>query len=253
MQTDCVLVPDWPEPERVKALVTTRLGGVSLGGFASLNLGTHVNDERDSVAQNRLTLANHTGLAASRFAWLDQVHGLAIITAEAGGQVVQADGSDTTENNLACVVMTADCLPVLFCDQAGTKVSAVHAGWRGLAGGILQKAVQRFADPSKVMAWLGPAISQAHFEVGNDVYQAFIANNAQNHSAFTASEDPNKWMADIYQLARLQLKSAGVDQIYGGQYCTYADEKHFYSYRRDGVESGRMASLVWLNSDVRTS
>lgn len=249
MQTDYVLVPDWPAPETIQALVTTRLGGVSIGGFASLNLGMHVNDELKSVVQNRQTLADHAGLAESQFAWLDQVHGQTIIAATAGGQVVPADGSDTTKNKLACVVMTADCLPVLFCDQAGTKVSAVHAGWRGLAGGILQKAVQRFPDPSSVMAWLGPAISQAHFEVGNDVYQAFIANHSHNHSAFTPSVAPKKWMADIYQLARLQLNVAGVDKIYGGQYCTYADEEHFYSYRRDGEESGRMASLIWRNAD----
>jgi len=249
MQEIDVLVPDWPAPETVQALVTTRLGGESVGGFASLNLGAHVHDSLESVAQNRLTLANYTGLAASRFAWLDQVHGQTIITAQADGQVVPADGSDTTDSNLACVVMTADCLPVLFCDEAGTKVSAVHAGWRGLAGGILQKAVQRFAGPSQVMAWLGPAISQAHFEVGNDVYEAFVANNAQNALAFASSETPNKWMADIYQLARLQLNSAGVTKIYGGQHCTYADEQYFYSYRRDGVESGRMASLIWRNSN----
>jgi len=249
MQTDCVLVPDWPAPETVKTLITTRLGGVSTGGFSSLNLGMHVKDELECVVQNRQILANYTGLSKSQFAWLNQVHGQTIITASTDGQIVSADGSDTIENNLACVVMTADCLPVLLCDQAGTKVSAVHAGWRGLAGGILQKAVQRFLDPSKVMVWLGPAISQAHFEVGDDVYQAFNANNVQNHAAFTASDAPKKWMADIYHLARLQLSLAGVDKIYGGHYCTYTDEKHFYSYRRDGVASGRMASLIWRNED----
>ncbi|MFT5718103.1 MAG: YfiH family protein [Oleiphilaceae bacterium] len=248
MLTDCVLTPDWPAPETVKALVTTRLGGASKGGFASLNLGLHVNDAFESVALNRQTLANHIGLDESQFAWLDQVHGQKVVTAAAGGQVVSADGSDTTENNLACVVMTADCLPVLFCDLAGTRVSAIHAGWRGLAGGILQQAVQRFPEPSKVMAWLGPAISQAHFEVGNDVYEAFIANNAENHVAFIACKTPKKWMADIYQLARLQLNSAGIDKIYGGQHCTYAEEKYFYSYRRDGLMSGRMASLIWRDA-----
>jgi YfiH family protein len=229
-------------------LVTTRLGGVSTGGFASLNLGLHVNDEPRTVAQNRQILANHAGLAESRFAWLDQVHGQTIITAAADGPVVPADGSDTSETNLACVVMTADCLPVLFCDQAGTKVSAVHAGWRGLAGGILQKAAQRFPDPSHVIAWLGPAISQAHFEVGDDVYQAFITSNAENHAAFIEIETSKKWMVDMYTLARIQLNLAGIDKVYGGQYCTYADDKYFYSYRRDGLESGRMASLIWLNA-----
>lgn len=248
MKTDCVRVPDWPAPESVKALVTTRLGGVSVGGFASLNLGLHVKDERESVVQNRQILANHAGLAESRLVWLDQVHGQTIISAAADGQVASADGCDTSEAHLGCVVMTADCLPVFFCDQAGTKVSAVHAGWRGLAGGILHKAVQRFPDPSRVIAWLGPAISQAHFEVGDDVYQAFVAKDAHNNAAFIESKTPNKWMADIYALARIQLDLAGVNKVYGGQYCTYADEKHFYSYRRDGIASGRMASLIWLDA-----
>jgi YfiH family protein len=245
MKTDCMLVPDWPAPKSVKALVTTRLGGVSTGGFASLNLGLHVKDTFECVVQNRQILAKHIGLNESQFAWLDQVHGQKIVTAAAGGQIVSADGCDTSENKLACVVMTADCLPVLFCDLAGTKVSAVHAGWRGLAGGILQKAVQRFSEPSQVMAWLGPAISQTHFEVGHDVYEAFMANNVENHEAFVASEAPKKWLADIYQLARIQLNLAGVDKIYGGQHCTYSEQKYFYSYRRDGLLSGRMASLIW--------
>jgi YfiH family protein len=244
-----VIIPDWPAPKTVKSLVTTRLGGASFGGYASLNLGTHVNDKPENVAQNRAILSGYTGIAESHFAWLEQVHGQTIITAKAGGEVASADGSDTSEMNLACVVMTADCLPVLLCDQTGMNVSAVHAGWRGLAGGILHNAVQRFAEPSRVMAWLGPAISQTHFEVGEDVYQAFVANNSHNKLAFKPSEVSNKWMADIYQLARIQLSEAGIDAVYGGEYCTYADEKRFYSYRRDGAVSGRMSSMIWLNAD----
>ena len=247
MQADNVLVPDWPAPKNVKALMTTRLGGVSTGGFNSLNLGAHVHDTLAHVMQNRHLLANHIGLTESRFAWLSQTHGQTITSAVAGGKVVAADGSDTSEAKLACVVMTADCLPVLLCDQTGTKVAAIHAGWRGLAGGILKKAVQRFPEPSRVMAWLGPAISQAYFEVGRDVYQAFVTNNVLNQSAFIAGDAPNKWMADIYGLARIQLKGVGVARIYGGECCTFSDEKRFYSYRRDGALSGRMASLIWLN------
>lgn len=245
MQDNRFLVPDWPAPENVQAMVTTRLGGVSSGGFASLNLATHVNDRADRVIQNRQILSECTGLAESRFSWLEQVHGQIIISARVDGRVVQADGCDTTDEDLACVVMTADCLPVLFCDLSGMQVSAVHAGWRGLAGGILQKAIQRFPEPSQVMAWLGPAISQAHFEVGDDVYQAFVSMGPQAGAAFNQGREPNKWMADIYQLARLQLEKAGVNHIYGGELCTYADSTRFYSYRRDGIESGRMASLIW--------
>ena len=248
MNASDVIIPDWPAPKSVKSLATTRLGGVSVAGFTSLNLGTHVNDKPEHVAKNRCLLADYAGLAESQFAWLDQVHGQTIVSAEAGEKNISADGSTTSDNNLACVVMTADCLPVLLCDQAGTKVSAVHAGWRGLAAGILQKAALNFEDPSQVMAWLGPAISQVHFEVGNDVYQAFVEQNTKNHSAFEPSETVDKWMADIYQLARIQLNGAGVDKLYGGQYCTYTDEKLFYSYRRDGAASGRMASMVWLDA-----
>lgn len=227
--------------------MTTRQGGVSTGGYSSLNLGDHVNDQAEYVMQNRQRLYDYIGIAASRFTWLDQVHGQTIVTAEANKNVVAADGSDTTDSNIVCVVMTADCLPVLFSDRTGQRVAAVHAGWRGLAGGILQKAIQRFPEPAQVMAWLGPAISQLHFEVGHDVYQAFVANNSQNSAAFKPGAMPNKWMADIYQLARLQLNSAGVTHIYGGRHCTYTDKERFYSYRRDGAESGRMASLIWLD------
>lgn len=248
MQTDTVLIPDWPAPSHVNALVTTRQGGVSKGGYESLNLGLHVNDDFDNVASNRQILAKYAGLAESRIAWLNQVHGQKIITAASGDFVETADGSVTTEANLACVVMTADCLPVLFCDEGGTKVLAVHAGWRGLVGGILTRAVQHFSNPSKVIAWLGPAISQTHFEVGNDVYQAFMASNPKNHIAFNESEVPQKWMANIYTLARIQLNKAGVDGVYGGQHCTYTDEARYYSYRRDGAVSGRMASMIWLGS-----
>jgi len=244
------LLPDWPAPENVKAVVTTRLSGhhsheANPSGYSYFNLAAHVNDSLENVQRNRQTLADYTGIAPSRFSWLEQIHGQHIVPANGEGQITQADGSDTREENLACVVMTADCLPVLLCDLTGTQVAAVHAGWRGLAEGILSKAVQRFHDSSQVIAWLGPAISQKHFEVGEDVYQAFVAQQPQASKAFVSVSGTNKWMADIYLLARLQLNSAGLEQVYGGDFCTYADAEHFYSYRRDGQQSGRMASLIW--------
>mgnify|MGYP000473966495 CR=1 FL=1 len=189
--------------------MTTRLSGhcsneTIKNGYSHFNLATHVNDSLENVQRNRQTLTDYTGIARSRFSWLEQVHGQHIVPANGEGRIIQADGSDTREENLACVVLTADCLPVLFCDLAGTQVAAVHAGWRGLAEGILSKAVQRFHDPSHVIAWLGPAISQKYFEVGEDVYQAFVAKQPQASKAFVPVPGVNKWMADIYQLARLQ-------------------------------------------------
>jgi purine-nucleoside/S-methyl-5'-thioadenosine phosphorylase / adenosine deaminase len=243
------ILPDWPAPSNVRTLVTTRSGGCSSGGYASLNLANHVGDELESVLRNRRILSEYSGLAPGQFSWLDQVHGQNIISASNDQTLIQADGSDTQEESLACVVLTADCLPVLLCDTTGTKVAAIHAGWRGLAGGILHKAVQRFSDASQVMAWLGPAISQTNFEVGDEVYQAFVARSPQAKKAFIQGDKSNKWLADIYQLALIHLKDAGVQQVYGGGLCTFSDAERFYSFRRDGQESGRMASLIWRQNN----
>lgn len=247
------IVPDWPAPKNVRSLVTTRessLGlqkGHSRTPYDSFNLALHVNDRAEDVVQNRSLLCKKLSLPESKFCWLNQVHGVEVVeAANALGKATDADGSFTSESGVACLVMTADCLPVLLCDQSGTRVAAVHAGWRGLADGVIEEAIKHFDKPENVMAWLGPAISQTHFEVGQEVLEAFISKNSEMKDAFIPSNNPGKYRADLYSLARVALSTLGVEQIYGGDLCTYADSKRFYSYRRDGVQSGRMASLIYL-------
>jgi len=252
MQGDNLVEPDWPAPENVQAAVTTRLGGFSKPGFDSYNLAAHVGDDPKAVTRNRNKLAEQTGLLPEQFCWLDQVHGKQIVSAQAydakSGLSLLADGSDSTQPCVACVVLTADCLPVLLCSLDGARVSAIHAGWRGLASGILSHAVQRYPNPEQVMAWLGPAIGPSCFEVGTEVYHAFVSQCENAKQAFAQTAKHEKWLADLYRLARLQLHAAGVTRVYGGDFCTYTDAERFYSYRRDGTQSGRMASLIWRNA-----
>lgn len=237
--------PNWPVPLNVRALQTTRLGGVSRAPYASLNLGTHVNDDGMAVAHNRQLLSPYL---PSEPVWVNQVHGVAVIDAEKSGCLENADASFTTQKNVVCVTMTADCLPVLLCDDAGTVVAAVHAGWRGLCDGVVEAAIHKMpVQPGHILAWLGPAIGPAAFEVGSDVREAFMAVDAQARQAFKPHGD--KWLCDMYALAKQRLNKVGVTQIYGGSinedFCTYIDEARFFSFRRDNV-TGRMASLVWL-------
>lgn len=241
-ETDHFLYPDWPAPARVRALVTTRLGGVSRAPWESFNLGTHVGDDPASVAENRRRLRQHLPTEPH---WLEQVHGIEVAAADAASPVICADASLTRQPGAVCVVMTADCLPVLFCDTDGRVVAAAHAGWRGLAAGVLESTLARMdVDPARVLAWLGPAIGPTAFEVGDEVRAAFIALDPAG-AAFVPTGQPGKWLADIFLLARQCLKRAGVEQIFGGSVCTVFDPERFYSYRRDGV-CGRIASLVWL-------
>lgn len=238
--------PDWPAPATVRALSTTRDGGVSEGVFHGLNLGAHVGDEIARVEANRALLQQAAGVPG-RLNWLNQVHGTAVhsVSNECDG-VPEADAACAHEAGLACIVMTADCLPVLLCDKAGTRVAAAHAGWRGLQGGVLEASIQAMAcKPDEILAWLGPAIGPTAFEVGGEVRDAFMAEQAEAMAAFTPSTNEGKWLADIYQLARLRLARAGVSAVYGGEHCTFSDNEQFYSYRRDG-QTGRMASLIWL-------
>ena len=236
------IIPDWPAPVAVRACVTTREGGVSVAPYASLNLGNHVGDAPAHVAQNRARV--RAALPVEPL-WLRQTHGLQVADAVLAQVETEADASVARQPNRVCAVMTADCLPVLFCDQAGTVVGAAHAGWRGLADGILEQTVAAMLVPSgQIMAWLGPAIGPDKFEVGEDVRAIFVADLSAASAAFKAGK-PGKWLADIYQLARLRLTRLGVHQVYGGGLCTYTDAARFYSYRRDGV-TGRMASLIWL-------
>jgi YfiH family protein len=241
----------WPAPTNVQAFVTTRCHPAQAdtnfdSAYANFNLASHVGDKPAQINAHRTELAKQVGLEKKNLCWLEQVHGQNIVAAQQFSAPPKADGSDTRKINQACIVMTADCLPVLLCDKKGTQVSAIHAGWRGLADGILEKAVSRFSAADELIAWLGPAISQRHFEVGQDVHEAFISNNPAHQNAFIPGAEKDKWMADIYQLARTQLIKSGVTSIFGGDFCTYTEAERFYSYRRDGAQSGRMASVIYL-------
>ena len=249
-----LIVPNWPgAPAKIGALTTTRRGGVSHGrygdghGGGGLNLGDHVGDRVEAVAQNRGLLQ---ALLPAQPLWLSQVHGNQVLDAQTAIDQRQADASIATGPGVACAILHADCLPVLLCDTTGQVVGAAHAGWRGLAAGVLQNTVARMhaAGAGDLLAWLGPAIGSDQFEVGQDVWDTFVGPDPHARSAFIASPDrPGKYLADIYQLARQILGKAGVARIYGGDFCTVSDAERFYSYRRDGV-TGRMASLIWLKS-----
>lgn len=236
------IVPDWPAPASVRALVTTRTGGVSAGAYASLNLATHVGDDPAAVAENRRRLRAH--LPAEPL-WLSQVHGTNVARAEDAVEGVAADAAFTRRAGRVCAVLTADCLPVLLCNDAGTVVGAAHAGWRGLAGGVVEAAVRETNEPpARLLAWLGPAIGPQAFEVGAEVRAAFLAHSPEAAAAFAAMEN-GKWLADLYRLAEQRLHALGVSRVYGGGRCTFLEADCFYSYRREKT-TGRMASLIWL-------
>jgi YfiH family protein len=231
--TDFFLKPDWPAPANVRALVSTRAFG---------NLADHVGDEKSAVATRRAALRAH--LPAEPL-WLTQVHGTRCVDAVASPAGIEADASWAGSPRAVCAVLTADCLPILFCDAAGTKVAAAHAGWRGLAAGVVEATVAAMAvAPERLIAWLGPAIGPSAFEVGDEVRDIFIGRDPAAESAFVARQ-PGKWWCDLYALARLRLARLGVSAIFGGQHCTCSETELFYSYRRER-ETGRMASLVWL-------
>ena len=235
------LIPDWPAPAGVRACVTTRAGGVSLAPFDSFNLGDHVDDDPVAVAHNRQRL---THIFDVQPAWLSQVHG--VVVAPANPElIVEADASWTTTPGIACTAMTADCLPALFCDRAGTRVAAAHAGWRGLAAGVLEAAAQSLnVEPQEILVWLGPAIGPKAFEVGAEVREVFVADMPEAASAFVPSVNNGRYMADIYELARLRLARFGITAVYGGGFCTVTDPR-FFSYRRS-PRTGRFASLIWI-------
>lgn len=248
-----VIRPDWPAPSHVTAFTTTRIGGNSKAPYDSLNLAYHVNDDDNAVAANREQLGTQFRLPNPP-CWLQQVHSTKVILAETYAQPPIADAVYTHEPGAVCAVLTADCLPLLLCDQQGTQVAAVHAGWRGLAGGIIASTLAQFKAPrTAILAWLGPAIGPAAYEVGKEVKAAFEALEPQSESAFKPAARPEHWYADLYELARLQLKKSGVNQIFGGKHCTFTEKELFYSYRRDGNASGRMASLIWLENKSQTS
>jgi YfiH family protein len=235
--------PEWPAPDTVRALATTRTGGVSLPPYDSFNLGDHVGDDPAAVARNREILRAYLPAEPG---WLKQVHGTTVAPVDSPDARVEADAGVAFESAAVCAVLTADCLPVLFCDRRGTRVAAAHAGWRGLAAGVLEACIAAMRCPSdEILAWLGPAIGPQAFEIGEEVREVFVRDLPAAAAAFVPVK-PGKWLADIYELARLRLARAGVCEVYGGGFCTYAETGRFYSFRRDKA-TGRMASLIWLN------
>jgi hypothetical protein len=241
------IIPNWQVPENIRAISTCRSGGFSKAPYDSLNMGLHVGDAATTVMANRGLLADHCRLSSVGIVWLNQIHSATVVdvsTHLSHSGVVTADGAFAAAADLPCVVMTADCLPVLLTDTEGLRVASLHAGWRGLYTGVLSRGVAMFPDPRKVIAWLGPAIGPSAFEVGQDVFDAFTSQHHMHREAFVPAPSQNKWYADIYQLARQKLNLIGVSEIYGGNRCTYSEEKSFFSYRRDGV-TGRMATMIW--------
>ncbi|MFC1683877.1 peptidoglycan editing factor PgeF [Pseudomonadota bacterium] len=236
--------PDWPAPPHIRTIVTTRQGGVSLPPFDGLNLADHVGDDPKAVIQNRKLLCESLGLPAEPL-WLTQVHGCNVLEAEACPAGGEADAVIAHTQGQVCAVLTADCLPLLLCDREGAQVAAIHAGWRGLAAGVIEAALKRFSAPGEeIVAWLGPAIGPQAFEVGDEVRDAFIKHDPSAANAFVVNR-PGHWLADIYLLARQRLVACGVGFVGGGDCCTVFDEARFFSYRRDG-KTGRMASLIWM-------
>lgn len=244
------IIPNWPTPINVHSLQTTRNGGVSLAPYASLNLGSHVQDNPLHVAHNRQLLSQ---FVPSEPVWLNQVHGVNVIDAATADCLPKADASFTTRQNVVCVTMTADCLPVLLCDSAGSVVASVHAGWRSLCDGVIEATVAKMITANGVnaralMAWLGPAIGPNAFEVGEEVRAQFMQKDAQAELAFKAIAS-GKWLANIYAIATQRLNNLGISQVYGGQqqFCTVSDSANFFSFRRD-KDTGRMATLIWLSA-----
>jgi purine-nucleoside/S-methyl-5'-thioadenosine phosphorylase / adenosine deaminase len=241
--------PDWPAPATVRAACTTREGGVSRGPWAGLNLGRSSGDDPAAVDENRRRVAAALGLPGEP-CWLRQVHGVRVAPMPESAPHPEADASYATAAGVVCAVQAADCMPVLFCDEAGTMVAAAHAGWRGLAGGVLEATVAALpAPPARLLAWMGPALGPEAFEVGEEVRECFLAADADAAAAFRPSHRPGHHYADLFVLARQRLARAGLTRIYGGDLSTHADPRRFFSYRRDGV-TGRMAALIWLVADA---
>ncbi len=239
---DNCIVPDWPAPARVRALVTTRAGGASSGRYSSFNLGARVGDDTLAVRHNRALLRE---LVPGEPVWMRQAHGTRVIDAARAARHEEADGAVARAPGAVCVVLTADCLPVLLCDREGGAVGIAHAGWRGLAGGVIESVVTAMdVAPRRLIAWLGPGIGRDAYEVGRDVHDAFVASDKDAAQAFAPS-GAGKYKADLDALARRRLEKCGVGEVHGGAFCTHRDSERFFSHRRDGV-TGRMASLIWL-------
>lgn len=240
MNINNFIFPNWNAPENVHAVMTTRLGGVSKSPYDSFNLATHVEDDLAAVLENRHLLKTKLNLPDEPF-WLEQIHSNTVVEASTKLLLPKADASFTTQKNVVCVVMTADCLPVLLCSKDGKKIAAVHAGWRGLENGIISKTVAAL-QTKDLTVWFGAAIGANCFEVGDEVRNAFLEKSADYANAF--KENGSQWFCDIYQLARIELLQLGISDVFGGEFCTVSDSSRFYSYRRD-KQTGRMATLIW--------
>lgn len=243
---------NWPAPSMIKTLITTRQGGYSQKPYNNFNVATHVGDNPDAVQQNRELLNK---FLPSEPIWLDQQHtNICLEVNRSSHQALSiADASLTTHENTVCAVLTADCMPLLICNKNATIVSAVHAGWKGMANGIIEKSIKKILEQTQetadqLMIWLGPAISQPSFEVGEDVRQQFIQKHPLSVEAFKPkTSTSNKYFCDLYRISHIILNQLGINQIYGDNYCTYKDEERFYSYRREGI-TGRIASMIWINN-----
>ncbi len=242
------IYPEWEAPANVRALTTTRIGGYSKLPFDSFNFSLKSGDDVEVVKRNRALLVESAGLP-SEPVWLHQVHGNQVVDAVTSEPYTEADGGFAQRAGVVCVVLTADCCPVFLCDRRGSRVAVLHAGWRGLARGVIEEGVRQMGVPgSELMAWLGPAIGPTAFEVGDDVYGAFHERGADVATAFVKKPD-GKWLADIYLLATQRLKTVGVENVSGNSFCTVGDRDKFFSYRRDG-KCGHMASVIWLDRDA---
>lgn len=241
-----IVSANWPAPANVRALTTVRAGGISRAPYESFNLGDHVGDDPEAVRQNRTRLRAALTLPAEPL-WLRQVHGVHVVDAANASPGAAADGAWTDRPGVVCAVLTADCLPIFLCDQQGTKVALLHAGWRGLAGGIVDSGLRAMSrPPEEVLVWFGPAIGPDSYEVGDDVRRVFLDDDPDAAGAFRPA-GAGRWSADLYALARRQLRQRGVCAVNGGERCTLRERDTFYSFRRDGA-TGRMASLIWLAS-----
>jgi polyphenol oxidase len=237
------IVPDWPVPRSVRALVTTRAGGSSRGAYSALNLGAHVGDDPAAVERNRARLRD---VLPADPVWLQQVHGTGVVDAASAAPLARADAAFARSRHVVCAVLTADCVPVLLAARGGEAVAIAHAGWRGLTAGVIASVVTRMGVPAaSVIAWLGPAIGPRAYEVGPEVREAFVRHDATAAGAFTQHRD-DRFLADLFMLARQRLVAAGVAAVYGGGHCTYTEVEQFYSYRREPA-TGRFGSLVWID------
>lgn len=244
------IIPEWPAPHHIKALFTTRKGGIHCNPhntYAGFNLGDHVGDDPDVVQKNRALLRQYL---PEEPRWLTQVHGNKPVWVDAVGNddKPEGDAAISRHHGVVCAILVADCLPVFLCDEVGSVVAVAHAGWRGLAGGIIENTIQEMRRSSKskqIIAWLGPAIGPQYFEVGKEVRSTFIQSDGQSVNAFTGTGEHEKYYADLFRLVRQRLAKAGVNQVFGGELCTFSNADRFYSYRRDG-QTGRMAALLWM-------